>query len=180
MQQAQSFFLYARDELRSGRFEIRWNSKINRIYGLGVQPAVNQVELEDFLDEQFSFGHCLGNRKDGVTMEAFAEGGCRLRTPIMVFPEKNTIVAYIQPEIKRLRLSRNGQYGCPANNTCVVMKKHEQFPEGQPGAFIIIKRDTLTQTYQTYYLYLKSIGRYMKEPNYNAFGVNWETFDEFK
>lgn len=162
------------------RFEIRLPAVEKHIFGLGMQPAANQAEVADFLDTSFSFGHCALNRGDGVKLDYYVEGGCRLRTPILVIPEKNLLIAYLQPEVKILRLTRDNSFSCPAGNTCIVMKKHHLYPEGSPAPLIIIKADSLDQVYSAFYQYLKTVAnRPFKDPNYRAFGVNWETFGEF-
>ncbi|MFA6603202.1 MAG: hypothetical protein WCT01_05410, partial [Candidatus Shapirobacteria bacterium] len=162
------------------KYEVRIPEKVNHIFGLGMQSAVDQVEIEDFLDTSFSFGHYAAKKKDGTVYDQWAHGSFRLRTPIFVLPSKGMILAYFQPEVKILRLTRNGESGCPVGNTCMVMKKHPKYPEGSPADMIIIKKNTIAEAYGTLNRYLKSKGQYFKDPSYVAFGNNWETYMEYE
>ena len=167
------------DYCEPDRYEVRFSGRVNHVFGLERQPMVNQVEVEDFLDTSFGYGHVSATRKDGKLMEGFDAATGRSRLPLLVFPERNTMMFYMQPDVKILRLTRDGKYGCPAGKTCVVMKKHYLYPEGKPEKLVIIKASNLTALYQQYYSYLRSIGRDFKEPNFMAFGNNWQTFGEF-
>ncbi len=103
----------------------------------------------------------------------------RMRTPVFIIPQESLIIAYLQPHVKSLRLSRNGQFNCPTNNTCIILKKKVGYPEGQPAPLLIIKGNNIQDAYTKYYNYLKNQGFYFKKPLYRTFGLNWETFDEF-
>ena len=165
------------------RYEIVFPKDIPHIYGLGMQASVNQVEVDDFLDTSFGHGHCITPRSKYLApkdpLDFYDADICRLRTPVFVLPTEKMIIAYLQPAVKTLRLTRDGQYGCPQENTCLVLKKHHLYPEGQPAPLVIIKGETIKDAYSKYYRYLKQKGFYFKDPNYSAFGVHWEVFLEF-
>lgn len=154
------------------KYEIRFPRVINNIYGLGMQAHIDQVEVSDFLDESFGFGHL------DAPQSVYNSDIGRLRTPVFVLPTERMIVAYIQPYIKKLRLSRNKQFGCPTGNTCIVLKKHEGYNEGSPGTLLIIKGSSVSDMYSKYYRALKNLGFYFKPPHWNAFGLIWETYAE--
>jgi len=165
------------------RYEVRFNQVIPHIFGLGMVASANQVELLDFLDSDFSFGHCF-TPTDKFTpsrgpIDFYEADICRMRTPMFVLPSKNIIIAYLQPWTKRLRLSRNGQYRCPNGNTCFVLKKQEVYNEGEPAPLIIIKGTSPADMYAKYNQYLRQKGFFFKNPIFQAFGVAWETFVEF-
>ncbi len=157
------------------RYEIQYSSTVKNIYGLGSQVLANQVLVTDFLDSNFSSGHLF----PPPTIDAFEPDIGRMRTPVFVLPEKNTIIAYLQPAVKRLRLTRDGTNKCPRGYTCLVLKKHETFPEGAPAELVLVKGNSINDAYTKYYNYLRfQKGLYFKPPIRQAFGVNWETYDE--
>ena len=165
------------------KYEIRYPKIIPHIFGLGMVASANQVELVDFLDGDFNYGHCF-TPTDKFTpsrspIDFYESDICRMRTPVFVLPTENVIIAYIQPWTKRLRLSRAGQFGCPNGRTCFVLKKREDYSEGQPAPLVIIKGNNPSDMYAKYNQYLKQSGFFFKNPIYPAFGVAWETFVEF-
>jgi hypothetical protein len=161
------------------RYEIRFPRKISHIYGLGTMVSEEQVELSDFLDCSFSSGHLNYPSDCPPKPAAFEADIGRLRTPIFVLPTENLIIAYLQPEVKKLRLSREGQYGCPPQNTCLVLKKKEEYSEGSPAPLVLVKGNNLFETYSKYYQYLKQKGFFFKKPHWQVFGLNWETINEY-
>ena len=165
------------------KYEIRFDRTINHIFGLGMVASANQVELEDFLDVDFSFGHCFtptNKFTPGRNPIDFYEADiCRMRTPMFVMPSENIIIAYLQPWAKKVRLSRDSQYGCPSGTTCIVLKKNETYLEGQTAPLVIIKGSNVVDMYAKYNQYLKQKGFFFKNPIYQAFGVAWETYEEF-
>jgi len=67
------------------RYEVRFNQVIPHIFGLGMVASANQVELLDFLDSDFSFGHCF-TPTDKFTpsrgpIDFYEADICRMRTP---------------------------------------------------------------------------------------------------
>ncbi|MBU3935869.1 hypothetical protein KJ909_04290, partial [Patescibacteria group bacterium] len=163
------------------RYEINLPKKVDHIFGLGRQIGAYQVEVADFLDTSFGNGHIFtpnSKNADGTptNLDFFEVDTSRIRTPVFVLPSEKLLVAYIQPAVKRLRLSRT------SNSTQMVLKKVEAYPivsEERPGSLLIIKASGITELYNIYYQSLRQLNFYFKTPHYKIFGLNWETFDEF-
>jgi len=166
------------------KYEIVIPKKVDHIFGLGMQAAAKQVELADFLDTSFGSGHIVTSYPNDSedkekALDFYNWDIGRMRTPIFIMPTENLIVAYIQPEVKMLRLSRNGQLGCPNNSTCIVLKKRGDYAGGTPGPLILVKSESVFEAYKSYYSYLKKSGFFFKKPLFQTFGLNWETYDEY-
>ncbi len=158
------------------RYEIRFPEVIRPIYGLGTLDEEEKVEVSDFIDSAFSSCHYVSTTQ-GVSGYQCDYG--RLRTPMLVLPTRGLILAYLQPAVKILRLTRDGTNGCPVNNTCIVFKKHHLYDEGAPAPLLIIKQVNMMQLYETYSKALKLFPNFFfRQPNYKNFGVGWETFAE--
>ena len=159
------------------KFEIQIPGITNHIFGSGMINAVNQAELDDFLDEHFSFGHCesVGG---GRTLSGWLSGACRMRTPVFVLPEKNMLIAYFQPYPKVVRLSRKNEFGCPLNNNCLVMKLEKVDNLTKTAPFVVIKKANMDEVFKAYKKVRDMYGYTDKQPTYSAFGANWETFAE--
>lgn len=158
------------------RYEIRFNEVVRSIYGLGTLVNEEKVEVSDFVDSAFSMCHYVSSTQGKSSYEC--DNG-RLRTPVLVLPTKGMILAYVQPSVKMLRLTRDGTNGCPVNNTCIVFKKHHLYNEGVPGPLLVIKKPDLMQLYNTYSQVLKTLPEmYFRQPNFKNFGVGWETWGE--
>jgi hypothetical protein len=160
------------------RYEINFSRRINNIYGIGRQTDTGEAELtlfnkgngtEEFLDTSFSTGHLI--KPDGIGR--YVGDPARMKTPLVVIPEENLIIAYLQPAVKMLRVSRT------ASSTTIVMKKHHLYNEGAPGKLLVVKGQNLFDMYKKYNDALKNEGFFFKKPARNAFGVNWETVGEF-
>lgn len=159
------------------RFEIRFSENISPIYGLGRLVGGNTIEVNDFLDTSFANGHIVTPEKG---LDFFESDIGRMRTPMLVLPTKKLIIAYLQPAVKAIRVSRKGEYGCPNGQTCLVFKKQNLYPEGGPAPLVFIRGSSMADAYSRYYHYLKDDKNFFfKKPHYKTFGVNWETWDEF-
>jgi len=163
------------------RYEINLPKKVEHIFGLGRQVGAYQVEVADFLDLSFGNGHIFtpnSKNADGTPtdLDFFEVDTSRIRTPVFILPTEKLLVAYIQPAVKRLRLSRTG------SSTQMVLKKVEAYqitPEEKPGSLLIIKASGIQELYNIYYQSLLNLGFYFKKPHYKVFGLNWEAYDEY-
>lgn len=158
------------------RYEIRFPSanSIGPVYGLGMLSSAGKVEVDDFLDTNFGPGHIL------TPTDHYNPDIGRLRTPVFVIPQQKVIIAYLQPAVKMLRLTRDGTLDCPSGQACFILKKHHLYNEGQPGRLLVIKADSVEQLYTLYRTALEQhLGLYFKKPHFQVFGVNWETAGEF-
>lgn len=155
--------------------------KVGHVYGAGQTMMGNAVELEDFVDNNFSIGHCAtvnkGEGSRGPTMvDFYEEDNCGLRTPIFVLPTKNMLVAYFQPELKRVQLDRS-----TGKTTVLTLAKREDYPKGGPAALLIIKMKenaTMADAYKAFYSYRTKKGMAFKKPLFQIYGINWETWNE--
>ncbi len=159
------------------RYEIQIPVIEKHIFGTGMQLSVNQAEVSDFLDVDFGFGHCYSTG-GGRTLESWASGACRMRTPILVFPEHNLLITYAQPYPKILRLTRDGKFGCPTGSTCVVMKLKPGDKNASPAPLIVIKKNSMDEVYAAYRQIRLQLGYSDKQPTYSVFGSNWEVYNE--
>lgn len=150
------------------RFEVVLNEKVENVYGLGMMEVTNSVSLPDFFDSSFSSGHY-----SNPELDKFEGDVARMKTPMFVIPEKNLIVAYLQPSVRQIRLTRD------ANSTTFVFKKHPDETSAPKGKFLVIQGDNIEDTYSKYKTYLKSSNYFFKKPHYNIFGLYWETFNEY-
>ncbi|WP_437664666.1 hypothetical protein [Sorangium sp. So ce1182] len=114
------------------RWQINLNTRIKRLYGLGMQGLANQVGVrffpatdapgtqEELWDSEFAVGRMrtdaeldadcamLPGCKSGARAEfQYHQDYGRLRTPVFVVPEKNLIIAYLQPNPKMVRIRRS-------------------------------------------------------------------------
>lgn len=153
------------------RYEIVFNKRIDHVFGLGMQSSVNEATVSDFIDTSFSSGHT--NNPSVFPAVAFDADVGRMRTPIFVLPKENVIIAYLQPEVKKLRLTRDG------NKTTFVLKKKDEYPEGSNEKLVIVIGDNLIDLYSRYNAFLKQEGFFFKKPSWDVFGLNWEPFNEF-
>lgn len=171
------FVLKAQQLNNFDRYEIQIPGISRHIFGTGMINAINQAELDDFLDTNFSFGHCesVGGGRD---LNGWLPGACRMRTPILVLPEKNMLIAYFQPYPKIVRLTRDGQYACPNNTNCIVMKLKEEDVSASPAPMVIIKKSSMDEVYSAFKQVRNQYGFTDKLPSYDVFGSNWETFSE--
>ncbi len=164
------------------RYEIQIPGTVRHVFGTGMQLATNQSELGDFLDTSFSFGHCetaAGTAGQvSFDLNGWLSGGCRMRTPILVMPELNLLIAYLQPAVKMVRLTRNGSYGCPSGKTCVIMKLKAGDNTAGVAPLVIIKKSNLDAVYQAYRDVRYNLGYTDKMPAFSVFGSNWESFGE--
>jgi len=158
------------------RYEIRFDEIIRPIYGLGTLVNEEKTEVSDFIDNSFSMCHYVSITQG--TSDYECDNG-RLRTPMLILPTKGIILAYLQPSVKILRLTRNGTNGCPPGKTCIVFKKHHLYNEGAPSPLLVIKKNNLIELYKAYSQTLKTFpSLFFRQPNYKNFGVGWETFAE--
>ncbi|MEX0895567.1 MAG: hypothetical protein WDZ94_01350 [Patescibacteria group bacterium] len=169
------------------RYELQFDRYFPHLFGLGMQASQNQVEInlipkedgsEEFLDLHFSNGRPRTDAELAeVALHRTHDGDIgRLRTPVYIIPQENIIMAYIQPDAKRLRISRHQA----ENYSHFVMKLHETMGEGAPGKLLVLKGDSLTDVYQKYYRALRQEGFFFKQPHWNAYGIMFETFAEFE
>ncbi|HYF61583.1 MAG TPA: hypothetical protein VD886_02140 [Herpetosiphonaceae bacterium] len=178
-------------------YSIRYASTISNIYGLGMQEFANQVKVFDQIDNSFGSGHARpepgqisdpwGTEGAGNDRQFDSDVG-RMRTPILVLPEQATIIAYLQPALKNVRVARNGNLGCAAGTTCIDLKKRTFNADGTPdvsGAMaelVLVKGSTIRDAYASFYAYMRNFTQdrfYFKSPRRQAFGPVWETWDEF-
>jgi len=160
-------------DYRQDRFEITYNNEIYPIYGLGRVSHTDQVELSDFVDTSFGFGNVHPNNQDWFN----ADIG-RMRTPIFILPNINTIIVYLQPYPSVVRLTRAD------NKTEIIMKNNSDYSNSLQGELLIIKKDSIEEAYKEYYKLLKvyqglEAQLFFKKPHYKAFGLYWETYDQF-
>lgn len=110
------------------RYELVFNSKIENIYGLGIDYVSGGVAIEDFLDNSFAQGNVSNKYYDNFTNP----DAIMARTPVFVIPEKNLIILYLQDEVKQLRLTRS------ENTTEIVMAKKKDLGQFGAGQFILV------------------------------------------
>jgi hypothetical protein len=150
------------------RYELVFNSKIENIYGLGIDYVSGGVAIDDFLDNSFAQGNVSNKYYDNFTNP----DAIMARTPIFVIPEKNLIILYIQDEVKQLRLER------AENKTEIVMAKKKNSGQFGVGEFIVVTGSNIQETFKNYYTFLNNNDYFFKKPHFKAFGLNWEIYQE--
>lgn len=159
------------------RYEIELRHRVTPIHGLGMQASVDQVEVrlqrradgsEQLLDLSFGSGHIRAGRTD----ERYNSDIGRLKTPVLVLPREKLIIAYLQPAVGRLRITRY------RNRTLFVLKKHEQYREGTPAPLLLVRGRSIAEAYRRYYRALRA-RFFFKRPVRAAYGLHWETYNEF-
>ncbi|PIR43944.1 hypothetical protein COV24_00095 [candidate division WWE3 bacterium CG10_big_fil_rev_8_21_14_0_10_32_10] len=197
------------------RYQIDFSTKINHLYGLGSQVKSDQIEIrpdnvytengkliEDLLDTQFSEGHMnydyfVNNSNPKVESLGYDFEGDTgfMRLPIIIIPELNLLVAYYQPAVKMVRITKEPSV------TTIVLKKNPSYdstnyetisgenPGDISGSFILVKGNSVSDLYSTYYSFIKNKGSlikkfgntdfFYKKPNPKAYGLGYETYNEF-
>lgn len=163
-----AFILDNRTQLSDhDRFELIFNQHHDNIYGLGTVHRINSSNLQDFIDLNFSSGHFTFS-------EGYNEDVARMKTPIIVLPQSNSIISYLhQPDVKQLRLSRNN------NQSTIVMSKKPDQDSDYFGKLLLVKGDSLSHAYQNYYQILKQQNYFFKKPHWKTFGIYNETYDQY-
>ncbi len=153
-------------DARQDRYEIVFDRNVEHIFGLGSKKPEDKPELSDFRDDRFSVGHY------NYPAQPWEADAGRMRTPIFVLPTEGLIVAYLQPQVKQVQLSR------AEDTTTILMRKHEDYPEGACAPYIVVKGSTagIADAYARLYTYLNAATEQFKRPHWNAFGLGWETF----
>lgn len=153
-------------DARNDRYSVLFDKHLEPVYGLGRVVYQDEAAVADFLDENFSAGHNSFEDDDEFNSDIY-----RMKTPVLVSPQENLLIAYLQPEVVVARLSRSGE------NTEIVFKKHHEYNVGSVADLLVVKGSSVEDVYRKYYRFLNT-RFFFKKPHHNAFGVYWETFDE--
>ncbi len=152
------------------RFEIVFPEKIVEVLGLGTLETAespNTPYLPNKLaDNDFGPGHL----QYGMNQDDYNGDKGRMKTPVVVFPTKKLLIAYLYNDAMQLRFERDSK------TTLVIKKKTALKDTANKAKVLVVRGATIEEVYNNYYKALKEEGYFFKNPNYAVFGPYFETY----